>query len=77
MDYAVVIPARYDAVRLSGKPLADIGGRPMIQWVHEAAAGSGAAEVIVATDDERVVEACARFGARAETDRNGTCQRHR
>ena len=66
MDYAVVIPARYDAVRLPGKPLADIGGRPMIQWVHEAAAGGGAAEVIVATDDERIVEACARFGARAE-----------
>ena len=66
MDYAVVIPARYDAVRLPGKPLADIGGRPMIQWVHEAAAAGGAAEVIVATDDERIVEACARFGARAE-----------
>ncbi len=66
MDFAVVIPARYDATRLPGKPLADVCGRPMIQWVYEAAAAGGAAEVIVATDDARIVEACSRFGARAE-----------
>ena len=66
MDFAVVIPARYGAARLPGKPLADICGRPMIQWVYEAAAAGGAAEVIVATDDERIADACDRFGARAE-----------
>ena len=66
MDFAVVIPARYGATRLPGKPLADICGRPMIQWVYEAAAAGGAAEVIVATDDARIAEACGRFGARAE-----------
>ena len=66
MDFAVVIPARYAATRFPGKPLADVGGRPMIQWVYEAAAAGGAAEVIVATDDKRIARACARFGARAE-----------
>ena len=66
MDFAVVIPARYGATRLPGKPLADICGRPMIQWVFEAAVVGGAADVIVATDDRRIAETCARFGARAE-----------
>ena len=66
MDFSVVIPARHGATRLPGKPLADLCGRPMIQWVHEAAAACGAAEVIVATDDARIAEACGRFGARAE-----------
>lgn len=61
--FRVVIPARYASTRLPGKPLADIGGRPMIQWVHERVAASGAAEVIVAVDDERVAECCAGFGA--------------
>ena len=66
MDFAVVIPARYGATRLPGKPLADVCGRPMSQWVYDAAAAGGAAEVIVATDDTRIAEACGRFGARAE-----------
>jgi 3-deoxy-manno-octulosonate cytidylyltransferase (CMP-KDO synthetase) len=66
IDFTVVIPARYASSRLPGKPLADIGGRPMIAWVHEQARRSGAAEVIVATDDARIVEACEAFGARAE-----------
>lgn len=61
--FRAVIPARYASTRLPGKPLADIGGRPMIQWVHGRVAASGAAEVIVATDDERVAVACAAFGA--------------
>lgn len=61
--FRAVIPARYASTRLPGKPLADIGGRPMIQHVHERAAASGAAEVVVATDDPRVVTACAAFGA--------------
>ena len=66
MDFAVVIPARYGATRLPGKPIADVCGRPMIRWVYEAAAASGAAEVIVATDDARIAAACGRFGARVE-----------
>lgn len=53
-DFIVVIPARYDSSRLPGKPLADIGGKPMVQWVYERAQASGAKQVIVATDDERV-----------------------
>lgn len=71
MDFAVVIPARYASARLPGKPLADVGGRPMIRWVWELAAAGGAAEVIVATDDRRIADACARFGARAEMTDGG------
>lgn len=54
MGFKVVIPARYASTRLPGKPLLDLGGRPMIQWVIEAASGSHAEEVVVATDDERI-----------------------
>ncbi|HET7204106.1 MAG TPA: 3-deoxy-manno-octulosonate cytidylyltransferase [Steroidobacteraceae bacterium] len=54
MTFHVVIPARYASTRLPGKPLLDIGGRPMIQRVVEQAAASGADEVVVATDDERI-----------------------
>ena len=61
--FRAVIPARFASTRLPGKPLLDIGGRPMIQHVHERAVASGAAEVIVATDDARVAAACAAFGA--------------
>jgi 3-deoxy-manno-octulosonate cytidylyltransferase (CMP-KDO synthetase) len=64
-DFIVVIPARFGSARLPGKPLADIGGRPMIARVFERAAASGAAEVLVATDDSRIVDACERFGAKA------------
>jgi len=64
--FSAVIPARYASSRLPGKPLVDIGGRPMIAWVHERAAASGASEVLVATDDERVARAAAAHGARVE-----------
>ncbi len=57
MSFHVVIPARYGSTRLPAKPLLDIGGKPMIQWVVEAACRSGAAEVIVATDDARIAAA--------------------
>lgn len=60
----VVIPARYASTRLPGKPLLDIGGKPMIQHVYERASASGAESVTVATDDERIRRACERFGAR-------------
>lgn len=62
MSFQVVIPARYASTRLPGKPLLDIHGKPMIQWVVEAAARSGAAQVIVATDDERIAAAVDRTG---------------
>ncbi len=55
--FKVVIPARYASARLPAKPLLDIGGRPMIQWVIAAAVQSGADEVLVATDDERIAAA--------------------
>jgi 3-deoxy-manno-octulosonate cytidylyltransferase (CMP-KDO synthetase) len=69
--FIAVIPARYASSRLPGKPLKDIAGKPMIQWVYEQASQSGAAEVIVATDDERIAEACRGFGARAEMTSGG------
>jgi len=61
--FHVVIPARYAASRLPGKPLLDIRGRPLIQWVWQCARDSGAASVIVATDDERIRAAAEQFGA--------------
>ncbi len=62
-DFHVVIPARLAASRLPGKPLLDVGGRPLIQWVWECARASGAASVIVATDDARIETVAAGFGA--------------
>jgi 3-deoxy-manno-octulosonate cytidylyltransferase (CMP-KDO synthetase) len=61
--FHVVIPARYAASRLPGKPLAAIAGRPLIQWVWERARASAAASVVIATDDERIRAAAAQFGA--------------
>lgn len=65
MSFKVVIPARYGSTRLPGKPLADLHGAPMVVRVAERAAGSGADEVVVATDDERVLEAVIAAGHRA------------
>lgn len=56
MSFNVVIPARYASTRLPGKPLADIAGRAMILRVLDQVHLSGADEVVVATDDERIVE---------------------
>jgi 3-deoxy-D-manno-octulosonate cytidylyltransferase len=62
----IVIPARMASTRFPGKPLVDLIGKPMIQWVYEAAVASGiAAEVVVATPDAEILAACERFGARA------------
>jgi 3-deoxy-manno-octulosonate cytidylyltransferase (CMP-KDO synthetase) len=66
LDFKVVIPARYRSTRLPGKPLRPIAGKPMIQHVVERALASGAGEVVVATDDARIVAACAAFGAQAQ-----------
>jgi 3-deoxy-manno-octulosonate cytidylyltransferase (CMP-KDO synthetase) len=57
MPFKVVIPARYGSTRLPAKPLLDIGGKPMIQWVVEQACRSHAEEIVVATDDVRIVAA--------------------
>ena len=64
--FYAVIPARYASARLPGKALADIGGRPMIAWVYDRAMQSGADEVLIATDDERIASACADLGASVE-----------
>jgi 3-deoxy-manno-octulosonate cytidylyltransferase (CMP-KDO synthetase) len=63
MPFHVIIPARFGASRLPGKPLLDVAGRPLIQWVWDCARASGAASVIVATDDARIRAAAAGFGA--------------
>jgi 3-deoxy-manno-octulosonate cytidylyltransferase (CMP-KDO synthetase) len=61
-----IIPARYSATRLPGKPLADICGKPLIQYVYEQARKSKLLEdVIVATDDERILKAVEGFGGKA------------
>ena len=65
MAFTVIIPARYESTRLPGKPLADIAGKPMIQWVYEQSIQAGADEVIVATDDKRVESAVKAFGGKA------------
>jgi 3-deoxy-manno-octulosonate cytidylyltransferase (CMP-KDO synthetase) len=63
---AVVIPARYGATRLPGKPLAEIDGRPMIWYVWEKArAAKIPSRVLVATDDERIASAVRGFGGEA------------
>lgn len=63
MRFSVVIPARYDSSRLPGKPLLDIAGKPMIQHVYERAQESGADQIIIATDDQRVADVSDDFGA--------------
>ncbi len=62
MNFTVVIPARFQSTRLPGKVLADIGGKPMIQWVAEKAQASGASRVIIATDNDEVAKAVEAFG---------------
>ncbi|MEA3560221.1 MAG: 3-deoxy-manno-octulosonate cytidylyltransferase [Candidatus Omnitrophota bacterium] len=65
MDIIGVIPARYESSRFPGKVLANISGRTMIQWVWEAAKKAHLLEdLIIATDDERVVKAAEVFGGK-------------
>ena len=63
--FTVLIPARLASTRLPDKPLADLGGKPMVVRVAERAAQSGAAQVIVAADAPRIADACAAHGVRA------------
>ncbi len=65
MSYSVIIPARFGATRLPGKPLLDIAGKPMIQHVYERALESGAGRVVIATDDQRIADAAETFGCQA------------
>ncbi|MGC1818334.1 MAG: 3-deoxy-manno-octulosonate cytidylyltransferase [Casimicrobiaceae bacterium] len=65
MSFTVLIPARYASTRLPGKPLADIGGKPMIVRVAERARQSGARRVVVATDDARIADAVRAHGIEA------------
>ncbi|HXF67179.1 MAG TPA: 3-deoxy-manno-octulosonate cytidylyltransferase [Burkholderiales bacterium] len=69
MKFSVIIPARYASSRLPGKPLADIGGKPMVVRVAERAAASGAAEVLVATDHPRILRAVREHGFAAQMTR--------
>ena len=63
VTFKVVIPARYASSRLPGKPLLAIAGRPMLQHVFERAQQSGAAEIVIATDDARIEAAATSFNA--------------
>jgi 3-deoxy-manno-octulosonate cytidylyltransferase (CMP-KDO synthetase) len=65
MDYTVLIPARLASTRLPDKPLADIGGRPMVVRVAQRALESGASRVVVAADSDAIVQACASHGVEA------------
>ena len=63
MGVTVVIPSRYASTRFPGKPLADLCGKPMIQWVYERSALCESVDrVIVATDDDRIARAVESFG---------------
>ena len=61
-EFTVVIPTRYGSTRLPGKPLIDLNGKPMIQHVAERALASNASRVIIATDDQRIVDAAVMEG---------------
>ena len=62
-DFVVVIPARYASTRLPGKALRELGGKPMLQHVYERGSESAATDVVVATDDDRIADVAAAFGA--------------
>ena len=74
MKTLAIIPARYASTRFPGKPLALLGGKPVIQWVWERVkAVEAVTEAVVATDDERIVQAVERIGGSAMM----TSDRHR
>lgn len=72
MRCVVIVPARMGSSRFPGKPLVDLLGKPMVQWVVERAVDSKVAErVIVATPDSEIIDACKRFGAEAMLTSSG------
>ena len=76
MKFSVIVPARFASQRLPGKPLLDIGGKPMIWHTWHRAIESGADRSVIATDDPRIEQAAADFGAEVimtgEQHRSGT-----
>lgn len=64
-EFGVIIPARFASTRLPGKPLIDLGGKPMVVRVMDIASRAGAAFVVVATDDPRIVEVVTAAGGEA------------
>ena len=77
MKIAVIIPARYASTRFEGKALAEISGKPMIQHVYERSVQADCvSDVLVATDDDRIIDAVKRFGGTAimtsEENKSGT-----
>lgn len=77
MKVVAVIPARYKSSRFEGKPLQDICGKPMVWWVYQEAKKVPAFErVIVATEDQRIIDVCDKFGMEsmltADTHPTGT-----
>ncbi|VXB21829.1 3-deoxy-manno-octulosonate cytidylyltransferase [Massilia sp. 9I] len=65
MGFTVIIPARLASTRLPNKPLADLGGKPMVVRVAERARESGASRIIVATDAPSILAACEAHGIEA------------
>lgn len=66
MNILVVIPARFASTRFPGKPLALLGGKPIVEWVWNCVSGmSTLTDAVVATDDQRIVSAVESFGGRA------------
>ena len=69
MGFIVIIPARLASTRLPNKPLADLGGKPMVVRVAERAQLSGAARIIVATDHDEIAAACIAHGVEVRMTR--------
>ncbi|MFT5218386.1 MAG: 3-deoxy-manno-octulosonate cytidylyltransferase (CMP-KDO synthetase) [Planctomycetota bacterium] len=70
-DFRIVIPARFASTRLPGKPLREIHGKTLIEWVYLAALKSNARDIVIATDDSRIADRAQRFGANVcITDKN-------
>jgi 3-deoxy-manno-octulosonate cytidylyltransferase (CMP-KDO synthetase) len=65
VNFTVLIPARMSSTRLPDKPLADLGGKPMVVRVAERVADIGARQVVVAADDARILAACEAHGVKA------------
>jgi 3-deoxy-manno-octulosonate cytidylyltransferase (CMP-KDO synthetase) len=63
VPYSIVIPARFAATRLPGKPLREIAGKSLLQHVYECAQRTQAQQIIIATDDERIRQVATGFGA--------------
>ena len=58
LSFSIIIPSRFGSKEASWQTLLDIAGKPMIQWVYERSMQSEAENVIIATDDQRIANAC-------------------